>query len=380
MKLILFDKRSVFMGAQYQKRLNSLIQHLEEQQIDWAIVNSPKNVFYYTGFNSEPYERFMALVLDLRNQNNYLFVPALDQEDAEKSSYVKRIVPISDELNPYKILKDTIGEGVKSIGLETKNVSLFQQEQLKHYFSGFSYRNIGEFISSQRMRKTPEECNKVQHAVQVIEKVLGEGIKSIKDGMTELELTAEFEYLMRKFGAKGPAFSTTVLSGEKSSLPHGSPDRKKINKGDFLLIDMGVIVDGYCSDITRTFVIGEETAEQRRIYEIVKEATSEGVLAAKAGVLARNVDIAARNVIKVNGYGQYFNNRVGHGLGMEVHEEPSIHEKNEMTLEPGFLFTVEPGIYIPGFGGVRIEENVYIGEDGKAKVLTTFPTELIRIG
>ena len=368
------------MSEQFQIRLNTLIQYLEEQQVDMAIVNSPKNVFYYTGFNSEPFERFMALVIDVRKGSNYLFVPALDQEDAERSSNVKCIVSISDEINPYKILKDTIGKDVKSIGLETKNVTIYQQEQLKHYFSSFSYQNIGEFISGQRMRKTPEECNKVQHAVHVIEKVLSEGIKSVKAGMTELELTAEFEFLMRKFGAEGPSFSTTVLSGEKSSLPHGSPGGKKMNKGDFLLVDMGVIIDGYCSDITRTFIIDEETAEQRRIYDIVRKATNESVLATKAGVLAGTVDTAARNVIKANGYGQYFNNRVGHGIGMEVHEEPSIHEKNEMMLEPGFLFTIEPGIYIPGFGGVRIEENVYIEEDGKAKVLTTFPTELIRIG
>jgi Xaa-Pro dipeptidase len=368
------------MSKQYQKRLNDFIQHLEKQQVDLAIVNSPKNVFYYTGFQSEPYERFMALVIDLRNQKNYLFVPALDQEAAEESSFVKEIIPISDELNPYKVLKDTIGEGVQSIGLETKNTSLFQQEQLRYFISDFSYQNIGDFITFQRMRKSPEECRKVQHAVQVIEKVLKEGITRIKDGMTELDLVAELEYLMRKFGADGPSFSTTVLSGEKSSLPHGSPNRKKLNHGDFLLIDMGVIVDGYCSDITRTFVMGEETAEQRRIYDIVREATKEGILAAKAGVSAGSVDIAARNVIQTNGYGQYFNNRVGHGLGIEVHEEPSIHEKNELTLEPGFLFTIEPGIYIPGYGGVRIEENVYIGEDGKAEVLTTFPTELIKIG
>ncbi|MCP3739437.1 M24 family metallopeptidase [Rossellomorea sp. BNER] len=368
------------MSNQYQKRLNDFIQHLEKQQVDLAIVNSPKNVFYYTGFQSEPYERFMALVIDLRNQKNYLFVPALDQEAAEESSFVKEIIPISDELNPYKVLKDTIGEGVQSIGLETKNTSLFQQEQLRYFFPDFSYQNIGDFITFQRMRKSPEECRKVQHAVQVIEKVLKEGITRIKDGTTELDLVAELEYLMRKFGADGPSFSTTVLSGEKSSLPHGSPNRKKLNHGDFLLIDMGVIVDGYCSDITRTFVMGEETAEQRRIYDIVREATKEGILAAKAGVSAGSVDIAARNVIQTNGYGQYFNNRVGHGLGIEVHEEPSIHEKNELTLEPGFLFTIEPGIYIPGYGGVRIEENVYIGEDGKAEVLTTFPTELIKIG
>lgn len=198
--------------------------------------------------------------------------------------------------------------------------------------------------------------------------------------MTELDLTAEFEYLMRKFGAEGPSFSTTVLSGDKSSLPHGSPDRKIINKGDFLLIDMDVIIDGYCSDITRTFVVGEETAKQREIYETVLQSTRAGVNTVKSGIRIGDIDIAARNVIKEGGYGQYFNNRIGHGLGIDVHEEPSIHENNNMMTESGLLFTIEPGIYIPGLGGVRIEENVYISEEGNVEVLTTFPTELIRIG
>jgi Xaa-Pro dipeptidase len=368
------------MNEQYQIRLERLIGYLEIQQVELAIINSPKNVFYYTGFNSNPHERFMAVVIDMRKGKTYLFVPALDQEAAEKSSAIQTIIPISDEVNPYQILKETIGEDIREIGLETKNISLFQQEQLHRVFSNFSYQNIGEFLSGQRMRKSAEECRKVEVAVEVIEKVLAEGIKKVKVGMTEQELTAELEFLMRKFGADGPSFSTIVLSGEKASLPHGTPDGKKITNGDFLLIDMGVILDGYCSDITRTFIVGEETAEQRKIYDIVREATSAGVRSAKAGVVAGSVDIAARNVIKENGYGKYFNNRVGHGLGMEVHEEPSIHEKNELILEQGFLFTVEPGIYIPGFGGVRIEEDVYIGEYGKAKVLTTFPTELIRIG
>ncbi|MEC0301165.1 M24 family metallopeptidase [Peribacillus castrilensis] len=162
--------------------------------------------------------------------------------------------------------------------------------------------------------------------------------------MTELDLTAEFEYLMRKFDADGPSFSTTVLSGDKSSLPQGSPDRKIINKGDFLLIDMGVIIDGYCSDITRTFVVGEETAKQREIYETVLQLTRSGVNTVKSGIRIGDIDIAARNVIKEAGYGQYFNNRIGHGLGIDVHEEPSIHENNNMITESGLLFTIEPGI------------------------------------
>lgn len=368
------------MQAQYQNRLNELKKYLENQNIDAAIIKDPKNVFYYTGFNSDPHERFMALVLDLKKENQYLFVPALDQEIAENDSYVKEIITISDEINPYKVLKDTLGGNVMIVGLETKVISLYQQEQLNYFFTDFSYKNIGDFISGQRMKKSKEECSKIQNAIHVIEKVMGEGIKKVKAGMTEQDFTAELEFLMRKFGASGPSFSTIVLSGEKASLPHGSPDQKTINQGDFLLIDMGVIVEGYCSDITRTFVIGEETQKQREIYEIVRQSTEAGVNACKAGIRLGEIDIAARNVIKEAGYGQYFNNRVGHGLGIDVHEEPSVHENNDLIVESGLLFTIEPGIYIPGYGGVRIEENVYIDEDGSGKVLTSFPTELIRLG
>ncbi|PWW32251.1 Xaa-Pro dipeptidase [Cytobacillus oceanisediminis] len=363
----------------YKTRLHALTNYLETLGADLGIIKDPKNIFYYTGFNSDPHERFMALVIDLKKQRQYLFVPALDLEIAEEHSFVRQIVPITDEANPYKVVADTIGNEVKLIGLETKVISLFQQEQLNYFFEGFSYKNIGSFIAGQRMKKTKAEINKVQHAIHMIEKVMGEGIKKVREGMSESEFTAELEYLMRKFGADGPSFSTIVLSGAKSALPHGQPGNKTINNGDFLLIDMGVIVDGYCSDITRTFVIGHETAKQREIYDIVRKATEAGVKAAKAGIPLGQIDIAARSVIKEAGYGQYFNNRVGHGLGIEVHEEPSVHEKNESIAESGLLFTVEPGIYIPGYGGVRIEQNVYIDENGNGKMLTSFPTELIRI-
>jgi Xaa-Pro dipeptidase len=359
-----------------QKRLKQFLEYLNSQSIELAIVTQPKNIFYYTGFNSEPYERFMALVVDLKKQVEYLFVPALDEEAANESTHVRNIIPISDEENPYEKLKSTIGGGSKVIGLETKEISLYQQEQLSHFLPNFEYKNIGDFISRQRMIKTPEESAKVLHAVQLIEKVLAEGIKKVEKGMSELDLTAEFDYLMRKFGADGPSFSTTVLSGAKSSLPHGHPDHKKLEEGDFLLIDMGVIADGYCSDITRTFVLGEATKKQKEIYNIVRRATQAGVETAKEGTPIGAIDRVARNVIKEAGYGQYFNNRVGHGLGIDVHEEPSIHEKNDMLVGKGLLFTIEPGIYIPGFGGVRIEEDVYIKEDGTVEVLTSFPTEM----
>ncbi|WP_099159233.1 M24 family metallopeptidase [Virgibacillus ndiopensis] len=365
------------MTINYETRLNTLKDCLNENNIDVAMITSPANVFYYTGFNSDPHERFMALILDSRNNACTLFVPALDKEIADDESSVQTIVPISDEEDPFAILKNELGENIKHFGLEMKTVSMFQHKHLSAAFPKAYYDDIQSFINAQRLKKSREELVYVQKAVDIIEKVLDEGVKKVKHGMTELELTAELEYLMKKYGAEGPSFSTIVLTGEKAALPHGTPGDRVFQKGDFLLIDMGVITkEGYCSDITRTFIIGEATEEQKKIYDIVMQSNQAGVTAVKAGVPLKTFDIEARNVIKENGYGDYFNNRVGHGLGIEVHEEPSIHENNEQIAENGLLFTIEPGIYIPNYGGVRIEDEVYINEDGKAEVLTSFPREL----
>ncbi|WP_079529446.1 M24 family metallopeptidase [Halobacillus hunanensis] len=368
------------MAINYQNRLETLQNSLENQNIDVAMITSPANVFYYTGFNSDPHERFMGLIADNRNQEYTLFVPALDEEVAADESIVKQVVPISDEENPFKKLKDTLGENITSFGLEMKSVSMYQHNQLVTHFPEASYVDIQPSINAQRLRKSESEMGYVQQAVYIIEKVLAEGIKKVKIGMTELELTAELEYLMKKFGAEGPSFSTTVLSGEKSALPHGSPGDRPFQKGDFLLIDMGVIKDGYCSDITRTFIIGEAADKQKEIYDIVLKSNQAGVNSVEAGAPVKTFDIEARKVINSHGYGDYFNNRVGHGLGIEVHEEPSIHEKNEGLAEQGMVFTIEPGIYIPGFGGVRVEDEVYINKSGKVKVLTSFPRELQILG
>ncbi|WP_188454753.1 M24 family metallopeptidase [Virgibacillus oceani] len=365
------------MNIDYQARLTTLQNNLIENNIDIAMITSQANVFYYTGFNSDPHERFMALIVDNRNQEHTLFVPALDKEIADNASFVKNIIPISDEENPYVKLKDKLGETISHFGLEMKSVSMFQHNQLQAVFPKATYKDIQPFINKQKLKKSRHEIVHLQKAVDIIENVLADGIKKVQVGMTETELAAELEYLMKKFGAAGPSFSTIVLAGEKAALPHGTPGDRPIQKGDFLLIDFGVFTnEGYCSDTTRTFIIGEATEKQKEIYNIVLQSNQAGIKAVKAGVPLKTFDIKARNVIKENGYGNYFNNRVGHGLGIEVHEEPSIHENNDQIAENGLLFTIEPGIYIPNYGGVRIEDEVYINENGEAEVLTSFPKEL----
>ncbi|MCG7346145.1 Xaa-Pro peptidase family protein [Sporosarcina sp. ACRSL] len=340
------------------------------------MITDPANVFYYTGFNSDPHERFMSLLMDIKNDELYLFVPALDKEEATQASDIKKIIPISDEQSPFKVVKNTIGSIPEVIGIEGKAFSYFRYNSLLEVYPHIEVADVQPFINQQRKKKSKEEVAQLMKAIEIIEKVLEEGIKMIEIGMTEAELTAELEFLMRKFGADGPSFSTIVLTGEKAALPHGSPGERKLQKGDYLLIDFGVIKGGYCSDITRTFIIGEASEKQKEIYDIVLQSNEAGINAVQAGEPLKTFDIAARNVINEQGYGDYFNNRVGHGLGIEVHEEPSIHQSNEELAEPGLVFTIEPGIYIPGDGGVRIEDIVYINEEGKVEVLTSFPKHL----
>lgn len=365
------------MTIDYQKRLEQLRSYCKEKETTMSLISNPSSVFYYTGFNSDPHERFMALVWNRKTDDFILFVPALDVEIASTESIIKQIVPISDGDNPFKILQSEIDTDVVKIGLEMKEISMFTHQQLQMVFPDATYDDIQASINHQRLKKSRNEIDYLQEAVNIIESVLEEGTKKVKPGITETDLTAELEYLMKKFGAEGPSFSTIVLSGEKAALPHGVPGDRKLQKGDFLLIDFGVKTkNGYCSDMTRTFVIGEATTKQKEIYNIVLESNRAGIEAVKAGSPLKTFDLAARDVIEKSGYGDYFNNRVGHGLGIDVHEEPSIHANNEQLAEKGLFFTIEPGIYIPQYGGVRIEDEVYINEDGDAEVLTSFPKEL----
>ncbi|WP_052255029.1 Xaa-Pro peptidase family protein [Salinicoccus sp. YB14-2] len=367
------------MAIDYEFRLNQFISNTENKNVDLIVVTDPINIYYFTGFYADPHDRYMSLVIDSAKES-YLFVPALDRDAAVEKAKVDYIIPISDEEDPFDIVGQHLEASVHTIGVEMNVMTVAHQNGLKVIYEDAEFLDIEKEINTLRIHKSKEEVEGMKKAVNIIEKVLEDGLKTIKEGMTEADLVAEFEYLMKKYGSAGPSFSTMVLSGAKAALPHGKPDNTKLENGDFLLIDFGVITyDRYCSDITRTFIIGEADDKQKEIYNIVKRSTQAGVDAVKAGVPLKEFDIAARNVIQESGYGEYFNNRVGHGLGIEVHEAPSIHHLNEDIAQKGMVFTIEPGIYIPGYGGVRIEEEVYINEEGKCEVLTSFPRELKEI-
>lgn len=361
----------------YVLRRSRLLDYLTQNGIGPALVTSPTNVAYLTGVHCNPHERFLALALDAALREVKLYLPLLDAASAEAAAPELALVPVSDNDDPYELLRrHTPGSNAAQLGVEKGAVSLAKAERLQAVYAGAGFADVEPFILDMRLSKSEDEIERIVHAVDIVEGALAHAIASVRVGMTELELAAEIEVKMRELGADRTAFETIVLTGARSALPHGTPGQQRIARGDFLLIDVGVQANGYCSDITRTFVVGEASPAQRAIYEAVLAANEAGIAAAAAGVPVSAVDAAARGVIEAAGFGPLFTHRVGHGFGMDIHELPSMSGTNGTLLVPGMVFTVEPGVYDPVVGGVRIEDDLYIKADGSAGVLTRYPKQL----
>lgn len=358
------------------QRWIELEQQMQQHGMDTLLITDPKHVYYLTGFLSNPHERFLGLLLKAGSEP-VMLAPALDEEAAKAAIGSMELITHQDTEDPYRLLQQRLGsDGSKgTIGLEKEYVTLDRYERLQAALQFSASADIGPSLREMRIRKSPEEIKRMRHAVKLIEQVLELSLKQIKEGVTENELVAEVEYQIRKLGADGPSFDSMVLFGEKTALPHGVPGERKLQSGDMIMFDIGVYANGYASDITRTFGYGELTAEQIKIYETVLAANEAAIAAIKPGVTFGSIDKAARDVIEAAGYGRYFNHRLGHGLGIDVHEFPSVHGQNELFLREGNVFTVEPGVYVPGIAGVRIEDDVAVTDSG-VDVLTTFPKHL----
>lgn len=363
----------------WRDRKEKLKQYMKRHQIEAVLLTSPSSIYYFTDFYAEPHERFMAFYMEAETEQELLFVPLLDEQAAKLAAKTEMIIPISDGENPYEVLKASCQRPAQ-LGLEKNVISAARYERLLEVLQHPACVDIEDGIAALRMFKSEYEIAKVQHAVQLVEQVVAHAAKLAAVGMSEIELAAELDYQMRKLGADRPAFETMVLFGARSALPHGRASSAKLKQGDFVLIDIGVQADGYCSDITRTFIMGEASSEQRRIYSAVLAANEAAIAASRAGVSLAELDRIARDIIAEAGYGELFTHRLGHGLGMEVHEQPSVAAGNETLVQAGLLYTIEPGIYHPELGGVRIEDDVYITDAGTARVLTSYPKQLISLG
>ncbi|HSJ53274.1 MAG TPA: M24 family metallopeptidase, partial [Anaerolineae bacterium] len=277
-------------------------------------------------------------------------------------------------------LASELGLENKAVAVEYLAMRLLEARRMEQSLPGCRLLASEPWLPQLRMSKDAAEVSHTRRAIEIaqnaMQRLLEEG--SIRAGRTELEVAADLRIAMLRQGGEEEAFAPIVVAGPNSASPHAGPSDRPLAEGDLVTIDWGTSYRGYRSDITRTFVLGEPSDEIVRIYDAVLAANQSGRLATRPGLPAQEVDRAARRAITLAGYGQYFIHRTGHGLGLETHEPPYVVEGNLEILQPGMLITVEPGVYVPGLGGVRIEDDVLVTAEGR-DTLTSLPRELVRL-
>ena len=355
-------------------KLDRIRHFLNENKAGLAIVSDPVTVNYLTGFDCDPHERQMFLFV-YENREPALFVPAL--EVARASAVLDfPVFGYVDSENPWQKIKAGLASTDSPIiYAEFDNLNVTKFQGLQTVFEG-RFENLTPFIQKMRVIKSADEIQKMIVAGDYADKAVNIGFDNISLDVTETDIIAQIEFGMKKIGINQMSFETMVLTGNNAANPHGIPGTNRIENDSLLLFDLGVVSQGYVSDMTRTVAVGQPDQFKKDIYNICLEAQLTALDFIKPGVTASEVDAAARNVIEKAGYGEYFNHRLGHGLGMDVHEFPSIMEGNDLVIEEGMCFSVEPGIYIPEKVGVRIEDCGYVTKDG-FEVFTHTPKELL---
>jgi len=340
----------------------------ENKEIEGFLVINLKNLYYLSGFDGEG-------SLIITKSENLLFTDSRFTEQVQKESPDYEIiidVPSKKNARIDSLNKTLKKKNIKKIAFEANNLSYNDFKRYSKSFKSIKLIPEENTIEKIRMIKDKEEIIKLKKAGQIITETLKEVFKIIKPGVRELDIATELAYTMRKKGAQGESFEAIVVSGERSSLPHGKPSIKKISEGEFITIDTGANYQNYMSDMTRTIIIGKENKKQKEIYYIVLEAQKKALEFLKPGVKCKEVDSVARDIIKNKGYGKYFGHSLGHGVGLDIHEMPRVSANDDTILLPGMVITIEPGIYLPSVSGVRIEDTVLITEDGY-EILTWFP-------
>jgi Xaa-Pro dipeptidase len=366
-----------------QARLDKLNASLRTSDLDVVILNPGPTLTYLTGLNFHLMERPVVLFF-AKDQDPALVLPELELQKVASLPYKLQVFPYPEKPSEwddaFRKAAQALSLDGKRIGVEPGQLRLMEFGHVKSGAPEADYPDAGNVLSDLRLKKDQNEIEAMRKAVKIAQSALEATIPSIKIGMTEKELSSELVVQLLRNGSEPEMpFSPIVSGGLNSANPHASPTERKLQAGDLLVIDWGATHDGYISDLTRTFAVGEVDDEYQKIHKIVQESNAAGRAAAKPGAHCADVDIAAREVIEKSGYGKYFTHRTGHGIGMEGHEEPYIRGDNMQILEPGMAFTVEPGIYLPGRNGVRVEDNVVMTETG-ADVLSDMPREIRVVG
>jgi Xaa-Pro aminopeptidase len=357
------------------ERLEALRGRLRDQQLDALVVSSMPSIRYLTGFSGSsgllcvtPGAALFCSDFRYREQAA-AEIGELASVHIDNGGAWERL---------FAALPAVLASG--TVGFEADHLTAREAARLSDPSRPWRLAPTTGVVERLRAAKSPEEVETIREAGRVATAALEQIAPQVRAGMTELEVAALLEGALRRGGSEWFPFPTIVASGPRSALPHARTSRRVVAPGDFLLLDFGAVIDGYCSDVTRTFVVGADPTErQREIHGLVQRAQRAALAGLRSGLSGRQADALSRDVIEAAGYGESFGHSLGHGVGLEVHEGPRLARTADDVLEPAAVVTVEPGVYLEGWGGVRIEDDVVLKPTG-AELLTEYPRELIRWG
>ncbi len=367
------------MASTFDDRLSRLVRSLPEHGLDGVVLLPGPNLVYYTGLSFHLMGRPTLAVLS-RDHAPTLLVPELERAKAESNPLGADILSYGEDdasrAAAFEQLAARLGLARWRMGVEPLRMRWMEQQHLLQAAPGVRMLSAEEVLEPLRAAKSAEELASIERAIEVAETALGAALASLRIGVTEREAASEVTLQLLRAGSEPELpFSPIVASGPNAALPHAVPTDRQMKAGDVLIVDWGATVDGYISDLTRTFALGDVDPEWRKVHTAVAEANAAGRAAVRPGVACRQIDEAARRVIEAAGYGPAFLHRTGHGIGLETQEPPYLRADNDAVLAPGMTFTVEPGIYLVGRGGVRIEDNVVVTADG-GRTLSHLPRDL----
>ncbi|MBQ9698537.1 MAG: aminopeptidase P family protein [Acidaminococcaceae bacterium] len=354
------------------ERIGRIFKFMKQHELDCIAIKDICTIRYLTGFTGDSSilyadDRIAVLITDGRYTD-------------QARSQVKYCRVLEYRANHNNSIWEAVAELIgthQKVGFDGDAYSYEDARVLKSLLPE-STEMVSVNLRGMRLIKDERELESLWQAFKIADGAFERLLKEIKSGMTEKELAARLEYYMRSLGSEGVSFDTIVASGHRSALPHGAPTDKKIEVGDFVTFDFGALYNGYHSDTTRTVVMGMANSWHREIYTVVQEAQYRGIKAARPGITGKELDGMIREYIESRGYGKYFTHGLGHGVGLEIHELPNINSRGDIVLQEGMVFTVEPGVYIQGKGGVRIEDTVVLTKDG-ARSLTGLKKTLTEI-
>lgn len=352
-----------------EQRLEKLKERLVKESLDGMLVTNLTNVHYLSGFTGSA-----GTCLILPDKNYFISDGRYLTQSKEQVKGMDIVIDVDPHLEIIK--KKTLLKNGLKLGIEADSLPVSQMEKLKEFFPSCKWESTTRFVEEIAAVKDKGEIRAIRTAVEITDQVFEQIVPEIREGITEKEIAAKISYAILMMGGDGDAFSPIVAGGPNSALPHAMSGDRKFRSGDFIVLDFGARYRGYHADMTRTVVVKEASDRHKEIYDIVLEAQRRGIAAAKDGVSCKEVDSACRNYIAENGYGDFFVHGTGHGLGLEIHTMPKLSQTSKDVVLENYVITIEPGIYIPEFGGVRIEDDVLVKRDGY-EIFNQTPKELI---